>query len=94
MCLLLLLERERKRCINTDTDSVVGNCDGLCNAGQREPIRNDLGRCCSEQLVLIDFPLGGSRAHSVIAIFVSLEQRVFENLLKGAAVRNRVIIAK
>lgn len=30
--------KKEKRCIDTDVGSVVGNCDGLCTAGQREPI--------------------------------------------------------
>lgn len=41
--------------------------------------RNDRRRRCSEQLVLINFPRGGSRAHSVISIFVSLEESVWES---------------
>lgn len=66
LCACCCFWREKgKRCINRDSvDSLAGNGDRLGNAVQR--------RCCSEQRVLINCPLGGSRAHSIIPIFVFL----------------------
>lgn len=65
-CVLVAAFGERKeKGASTETlDSLAGNGDRLGNAVQR--------RCCSEQRVLINCPLGGSRAHSIIPIFVFL----------------------